>query len=428
MYSTINRQREVACWIIAFALHFLLLFWTAQPFKLLEDDPIISIDLIIEQIQPLGSVKRVSPAAGGRKKSLLGRIKKLLGFSQKVLRETKRSDQLMTGDLSQKIQSETSLKDFKKEDKLVSKKRTKSARGFEVKNLESSSDKMADVESSNIAVNSKRKLSSKIDKKLSDKQYRVSGRDLPFEVARAPKGKLATGSDYSDAPSIVTGRKTDRGVYNVSKTVAKDKGSFSGSSSGSGSLSGAGGFSGIAPTSSRSSSGSSGGGLSGASTVGSGSIPAGSGAGRSYGGTGSRRGFSGAGSTSGGVEGGELGEGTQLATGSGGKTGTKKGGGGSKALFELSGPLSNRKILRQVIPKYPDWAKKKGIFASVSLRFWVLHTGVVKNTIVIVRTSGYPKLDNSSMDALIKWKFAALSSAQYGKEQWGIITFKFKVR
>ena len=90
--------------------------------------------------------------------------------------------------------------------------------------------------------------------------------------------------------------------------------------------------------------------------------------------------------------------------------------------------FSNREILKQIIPPYPEWAKKKGIFASVSLYFFVLHSGEVKNNIMIQRTSGYPRLDKSASQSLLKWRFAPLPREKYGKEQWGIITFRFKVR
>jgi TonB family protein len=46
----------------------------------------------------------------------------------------------------------------------------------------------------------------------------------------------------------------------------------------------------------------------------------------------------------------------------------------------------------------------------------------------VQRTSGYPALDNLAMASLKQWKFEPLPAAQYGKEQWGIITFRFRAR
>lgn len=419
MFAIQNRQREVVCWAIAFGLHCLLLFWTAAPFKFFEADPIISVDFIIEEIQPLGQVVAREPSAG--RGGIFKRLKKLLGFSEKAIQQTKSSKQLITGDLSQKIKSKAPLKDFTKEQKLVDKKRTKGARGFEVGPVAgSSSDRLQGLASSTIPGEGTDKKDFKDStKKLADKQYRVARSDLPFEIAKAPKGELATGRVNGDTPAIAVGRKTDRGVFNVSKKMAQDKGTFGGSGSGEGSLSGIGGFSNVAPTKGTER-GAGGEELSGAE-------PEDYGTGSSSIGRGSRK-FSGIGSTPGGITGGEVGEGTQLAAGGGGGSGKGKSGGSDRVLFELSGPLSNRRIIHQVIPPYPEWAKKKGIIARVSLYFFVLHTGQVKNNIVIQRTSGYPKLDKTAMEALIKWKFAPLPKSQYGKEQWGVITFKFKIR
>ncbi|MFH1378812.1 MAG: energy transducer TonB [bacterium] len=419
-----TKNEEIICWTIALGLHCLLLLWHAVPYQMIEADPIISVDFIVEQMQPLGY--KAGPEGGGEEaKGLFKRIKKMLGFADKARQEATSADQLATGDLSQKIQSNSQLKDFEKRPNLKDKEAKTSFKGFSKDKLDSSTeDLQSSADASQIQVASKNKIDVNTEK-LSDKQYQVAKRDLPFDIARAPTGELATGSldrPDNDAPVIAVGKKTSKGVRDISTNVV-DKGSYSGGGSGD-SLSGTGGFSGIAVSKTGGS-----GSLSGAGNDGGygGSII---GQEKTYGGgRGSGTGgFAGAGSTEGGADGGELGQGSGLATGGGG-TGTKKGGGGgNNALFELSGPLSNRQIIKQVIPEYPEWAKKKGIMATVSLYFFVLHTGVVKDNIVIQRTSGYPLLDKTAMDALIQWKFAPLSKEQYGKEQWGIITFKFKIR
>ncbi len=99
-----------------------------------------------------------------------------------------------------------------------------------------------------------------------------------------------------------------------------------------------------------------------------------------------------------------------------------------KSPYALSGPLANRKVLSQTLPALPDWAQRQGIITYVSLYFFVLHTGEVKDNIVVQRTSGDPRLDNLAVEALMRWRFEPLSAAQYGREQWGIITFKFRTR
>ena len=111
-----------------------------------------------------------------------------------------------------------------------------------------------------------------------------------------------------------------------------------------------------------------------------------------------------------------------IGSGGGGGSGT----GGGKSPFEITGPLSGRKILYLQLPPYPDWAREKGLIATVSLRFYVFHTGVVKNNITVSRSSGYQKLDDAALKALSEWRFEPLPSSQYGQEQWGLITFKFR--
>jgi protein TonB len=107
-------------------------------------------------------------------------------------------------------------------------------------------------------------------------------------------------------------------------------------------------------------------------------------------------------------------------------TGRGVGGGSGRSPYEISGALANRRILNAVLPVYPDWARDQGLIASVSLKFFVLHTGAVKANITVQRSSGYGKLDAAAIDALRQWRFEPLSEAQYGQEQWGFILFKFR--
>ena len=150
-----------------------------------------------------------------------------------------------------------------------------------------------------------------------------------------------------------------------------------------------------------------------------------SGSGSGGGGGGISRGGYGTGSGFGGLEGGSSGRQTISGDGTS-KSGS--GGSGDKVLFEITGQLAGRKILYQKIPEYPDWAKKEGIKARVGLYLEVLSDGKVKNTILVQQTSGYPRLDKLTADALLEWIFEALPPSEYGKVQWGVITFRFDVR
>ena len=96
---------------------------------------------------------------------------------------------------------------------------------------------------------------------------------------------------------------------------------------------------------------------------------------------------------------------------------------GKKSMFTITGPLKDRRILRQVTPEYPAWAQAQGIEASVVLEFTVTAAGDVKTTVLVRRTSGYPKLDETAIKALRQWKFVPLSDEN--REEVGLITFNY---
>ncbi len=98
-----------------------------------------------------------------------------------------------------------------------------------------------------------------------------------------------------------------------------------------------------------------------------------------------------------------------------------------KPMFQITGPLANRQVLTREVPQYPDWARSKGIEAAVVLQFTVAPEGQVKDNIFVIRTSGYPQMDDLAVQALKKWKFAALPLDQY-RDEVGSITFNFSVR
>jgi TonB family protein len=98
-----------------------------------------------------------------------------------------------------------------------------------------------------------------------------------------------------------------------------------------------------------------------------------------------------------------------------------------KPMFQITGPLANRTVLSRALPPYPEWARQKGIEASVTLQFSVTPEGAVKDRILILRTSGFPALDESAMDALRRWKFAPLPPDQY-REEVGTITMSFAIQ
>ncbi len=93
----------------------------------------------------------------------------------------------------------------------------------------------------------------------------------------------------------------------------------------------------------------------------------------------------------------------------------------------LCGPISERKILRKILPRYPEWALKKGISGAIVIRVWVTPEGDVKDNIEIVESCGYPDLDEAVSQALKGWKFAPLAENVKREVQWGLVTIRFEL-
>ncbi len=96
-----------------------------------------------------------------------------------------------------------------------------------------------------------------------------------------------------------------------------------------------------------------------------------------------------------------------------------------KKMFQITGPLADRKIITQVAPEYPEWAQQQGIESTVVLEFTVDSAGDVKPTIIVRRTTGYQKLDDVAIQALRRWKFVPLTDVN--RDEVGLITFNFSL-
>jgi TonB family protein len=93
----------------------------------------------------------------------------------------------------------------------------------------------------------------------------------------------------------------------------------------------------------------------------------------------------------------------------------------------LAGPIADRRVLSTLVPEYPDWAKREAVEGSVTLYFVVRPDGTVKENIVVQKTAGFGEFDDNARTALRGWKFEPLSGGRTG-EQWGTITFHFRLR
>jgi TonB family protein len=94
---------------------------------------------------------------------------------------------------------------------------------------------------------------------------------------------------------------------------------------------------------------------------------------------------------------------------------------------ELAGEIANRPVIEHIMPTYPEWAKGQAVEATVTLYFVVLPDGRVKENIQIQKTAGFSDFDQNAISALSEWRFQALSGGA-AHEQWGTITFRFRLR
>jgi len=348
---------------VALILHVPIFFWRAHPTEGALHDPIMEIDFTVEEIHREKPVDVPPPPPDT---SFLHRVKEKIGMATPAPLVVKTKPPMELLGSSSPTPQPTTLKITEKPpEKWVGKTGGLSG-GFDVNKIPTRTESgLAGAPASGGGGTLKTKASS----------FRVAPSDLPIAVES--RGGGLAGAD-PDAPVLATARRSDKGVTRVSddffgsnggaplKDKGKDGSGLVGVSGGSGALD-----PGFIETPQRPSS--SAGLLAEAS-----SVP------------------------------------------------TRGMGGPSKSPYEISGPLSGRKIVRQVIPPYPDWARDKGLIASVSLRFRVFQSGEVKPSIEEVRSSGYQQLNEVAKQALLQWRFEPLRPDQYGVEQWGIITFKFR--
>ena len=94
---------------------------------------------------------------------------------------------------------------------------------------------------------------------------------------------------------------------------------------------------------------------------------------------------------------------------------------------QLAGPIADRAVLQHVSPEYPEWAKRDGVEAAVTLYFIVRPDGSIKENILVQKTAGFGDFDDNARAALAAWRFAPLVAGRTG-EQWGTITFHFRLK
>ena len=74
--------------------------------------------------------------------------------------------------------------------------------------------------------------------------------------------------------------------------------------------------------------------------------------------------------------------------------------------------VHDRKLKVNVVPRYPDIARKMGLSGLVKLQVVIGADGSVKETKVI---GGHPILVNAALDAVKKWKFEPARAESTGE-------------
>jgi len=425
-------KHDIVCWTIAIGLHLLLLlanfnlYRTGEAKKLI---PIVEIEYITHE--EILRARRIR-TPGRPPETFKEKLKHF--FSKKVAPPKK--EELLAGKAPSKLEIDK-IRGISQKRTLIDKKASLSKKvDLSLKNK--AKEKLLYKEESILVASKEPKLKDLKLQKLKGKKYKVAKKDLPFQVATREEIR----SNDMDIVAINLGEKTSKDILTQAPTLEDIKGKVDFGEGvfrvvkqeAQGKLSGSEVLANLLAMAKGAQRGRDSGGI-GAGIGASGESSTGTGTAST--GTSSKEGESEEKAFRKGVvfsrvpkrERGLAGSGSEeSSSGSGAKKEVaRKERRGGRVIFEITGPLSRRTILRKVIPSYPEWAEKEGIEAGVSIHFVVLSNGKVKDNIYVVRTSGYPVMDKLVMDALSHWQFASLVGDLYGKEEWGVLTFYFSL-
>ncbi len=95
--------------------------------------------------------------------------------------------------------------------------------------------------------------------------------------------------------------------------------------------------------------------------------------------------------------------------------------GSSIPKYSIGAQSSLNKGLPNPVPEYPAIAVRWGWEGAVYLRFKILQSGHV-DEVKIIKSSGYPIMDNAAKTTVERWEFPKQKSTRYEK-----IQFEFKI-
>jgi TonB family protein len=94
----------------------------------------------------------------------------------------------------------------------------------------------------------------------------------------------------------------------------------------------------------------------------------------------------------------------------------------------ITGQIAGRDILKVVSPEYSAKARRMGWEGVVAVHFTVLPDGRVKDSTRIQQMSAHSDLNQAALAAIEKFRFAPLDTGEAQVEQWGVITFVFRLK
>jgi TonB family protein len=115
------------------------------------------------------------------------------------------------------------------------------------------------------------------------------------------------------------------------------------------------------------------------------------------------------------------------AEGSGARVGGLRPGAGGDGPGGGVGSLARPLGGYQLLPRYPDSARRQGITGTTTLLFEVLENGRV-GEIQIESSAGHPDLDQAAADAIKKWRFEPARRGNQAVGVWLRIPVKFVLR
>jgi protein TonB len=93
----------------------------------------------------------------------------------------------------------------------------------------------------------------------------------------------------------------------------------------------------------------------------------------------------------------------------------------------LTAPRFDAAYLHNPAPQYPPEARRSREQGSVMLRVRVSHEGAAME-VSIEHSSGYPRLDESAMSAVKRWRFVPARRGSDPVEAWVLVPVDFELR